>query len=420
MLDNFIIDPELMPHSLSWHFEDNKLECDGIWLPSDLVGPNAKNRHDLSLSIANLPLHSFDTESAASYTRAIPADLLVSLKLASPTPPLTTRLGSLKDLLLRSSRLEVLYYQDRGQGTQFQFNQGERLPPLQQLTLKSYDWCHSAQDVRQHWDFSQLRSLDLISVPTFNFLHSIYFGDLENLHSLHVEDWSAHLPDRKAEATQKLYILIKHHIRQLRSLQITCHVKDFPADAILKHSSSLKRLKFRDHAGFTEESRVCPVLDLSSLERLADKLEHVQSLELDMNCEMDEPEDFLKAISRFKKLDTLVLNMQTTLQNLETVDVGTDPDSFAALNWFTVLVRCRGKMSPDRPWKSITLNMGGWKRIMVRRVGLRWRLLGQRGIHAERCFILEKGDNQYDIREEMAFEAGGARAVPVTDVPATD
>lgn len=400
------------PWFLSWHFEDNKLECDGVWLPSDLLYPSPKDLSDLRLSITNLPLHNFDTKAAASYTRAIPADLLVSLKLAYPTPPLTTRLGSLKDLLLRSSRLEVLYYQDRGQGTQFEFSQGERLPAVQQLTLKSYDWRHSAEDVRQHWDFSRLRSLELISMPTYNFFHAVRFRDLENLHTLYVEDWSAHLPDRKVEATQKLYVLIKHHIRRLESLEITCHIEKFHISAILKHSSSLKQLKFRDHAGFTEDSRQCPVLDIASLGRLADRLDHVRSLEIDFNCKMEDQEEFLRTICRFKKLDTLVLHSQTTLQNLEEVGAGTDPDSFAALNWFTVLVRCRSKTSPCRPWKKITLNMGGWRRVMVRRVGLRWRLLGQRGIHAERCFILEKGENQYDIREEVAFEAGGAAVAP--------
>lgn len=395
-----------------WHFEDEELQTDGVWLPADLL--DAGQTQSTRLSIENLPLHEFHPNAVDSYAKAIPTNLLVSLKLAYPTPPLTTRLGSLKHLLLAATRLEVLYYQDRGQGTQFRFNPGERFPPFRELTLKSYDWHHGAEEVEQHWDFSRLRSLELISMPTFNFLDSVCFSDLEDLHTLHVEDWSAHLLDRRMEATQKLYSLVKNHVRELESLEITCHVAHFPVDAIIKHQSSLRRLKLRDHAGFSEDDRTCPVLNLSDLARLADNLTNIHTLEIDMNSQTQHAEAFIQILSRFPKLDTLTLHTQTTLQHLETISAGADPDYRAAIHWFSLLLRYRSHhVNPGCcSWKKITLNVGGWKRVMVRRVSLRWRLLGEMGIHAERCFVLEKQTEQYGVREEMAFETRSSRVTP--------
>lgn len=393
-------------------FKDEELQADGLWVPSDLLNPNDGGSEGPRLSIENLPLMDFGYGPTNPYARAIPSNLLVSLRLAYPTPPLTTRLGSLKRLLLQSPRLEVLYYQDRGQGTQFRFLDGERLPPLQELTLKSYDWHHSADEVRQHWDFSRLRLLELISMPTFNFLDSICFDDMKNLHTLHVEDWSTHLPDRKTEATHKLYTLIKDHTRELESLEITCHTQSFAVDAILKHRSTLQRLKFRDHVGFGEEDRPCPVLDLTNLALLGHSLAGLSSLELDMDLYKYSADQLIQTLCQFPKLDTLTLHMQTALQHLHTVEAGTDPDHSTAGTLFSLLLHYRSLIHPDRPWKKVTLNVGGWKRVMVRRVGLRWRLLGQSGLHAERCFVLDKEGDQYGIREERAVEAWSRRVTP--------
>jgi hypothetical protein len=390
----------------SWHFEDNELKRDGVWLPSDLLSPSDKNRSDLRLSITDLPLHNFDAESTASYTRAIPADILVSLKLPNPTPRLTARLGSLKELLLRASRLEVLDYQDSGLGTQFEFNQGERLPAVRQLALKSYSWNHSAEEVQEHWDFSRLESLELIDIPIFNFLRSVRFGDFENLHTLCVEDWSPNIPHRKSEATQLLYALIKYHIRELETLHITCRVPNFPVDAVLMHAATLKDLKLRDHAGFTQDSPVCPTIDLSSLLHLADHLVNVRNLELDMNYGLDDPEDFLRTVAYFKEADTLILHTQTLLQYLETVGIDDDPDARAAETCFMVLLDGRSRMNPDRPWKKITLNVGGWKPTMVARSGHRWTMLEQLGKYPERCFVLERVEGQYFKREVLANVIG--------------
>ena len=62
----------------------------------------------------------------------------------------------------------------------------------------------------------------------------------------------------------------------------------------------------------------------------------------------------------------------------------------------------RGKRG--RPWKRITINVGGWKSVMVRRVAGAWRERNRRGVYAERCFVLERDDDDgtVTLREAMA------------------
>ena len=361
------------------------------------------------LFVENLPMRRFDRDS---YTRAVPFQSLVSLKLASPTPPLTTRLASLKRLLLRSRNLEVLHYQDRGQGTQLNFDDGDRMPPLRDLLLRSYDWNHSEDEVRKHWDFSRLTSLELILVPYFNFLSSVPFSTLSNLSSLHVEDWSAHLLDRRREATRLLHDLIRNHIRELRSLEATCHIKLFQLDAILKHGRSLERLRLRDHVGFGDEDRRCPTLQPADLIQLARNLPILRTLELDLDIQQCDPEQFLGAILYFPRLETLTLHIQTAISAMDDDIPQTDYDYQAAISIFRALTKGRERDRPGYPWKRITINVGGWRPVMIRRLSPAWRALNEHGIYAERCFVMEKSQGKYSVREEMSIESTSRRATP--------
>jgi hypothetical protein len=251
-------------------------------------------------------------------------------------------------------------------------------------------------------------------MPIFNFLNSICFDDMKNLHTLHVEDWSIHVPDRKEEATYMLHTLIKDHIKELESLEITCFVENFAIDAILKHGLTLQRLKIRDHVGFGEENLLCPVLPIPNLALLGRGLTRLNYLELDINLSKYSADQLIQTICQFPKLDMLTLHMQTALQHLDTdtVEFGTDPDYDSARSLFSLLIHYQSLMHPDRPWRNVTINVGGWKRVMVRRVSVRWRLLGQSGLHAERCFVLERKNGQYGVREEMAVEAWSRRVTP--------
>jgi hypothetical protein len=373
-------------------------------MPADILSPQHPRFSQITLSIENLPLRNFDGEHLNAYMRAIPTNQLVSLKLGTPTPPLATRLGSLKRLVLDARRLETFHYQDRGQGTQFAFSESERLPAFRDLTLKSYDWNHDREAVKAHWDFSRIRSLELVMVPVFNFLASVSFPDFSELHHLHVEDFSAHLIDRRKDATFGLYILVKNHIRALQSLQITCHTLHFPIDALLTHAPTLETLRFRDHVGFAEDDRHCPTMWTDDLALLSRHLVHLKTLELDMDITNTEPPRFLGAIAAFPSLHTLTLHVQTVLHAEEVIHPGTDRDLATAVYYFNTLLRHKVGV----PWRSITINVGGWRQVMLRRLGEAWRRQNLRGVFAERCFVLERPGpwTGYHVREEKCIESG--------------
>jgi hypothetical protein len=365
-------------------------------------------------------LREFDGEWRETYIRAIPTDLLVSLKLSSPAPPLTTRLNSLKQLLVQSQRLETFHYVDRGQGTNFNFKTGERMPALRDLSLRSYDWNHSAEEVKAHWDFSKMESLELLFVPVFNFLSSVDFSKLRGLRKLHCEDYSAHLPDQRRQATGALYILIGQHIHGMEELSITCHVLLFPLDAILAHAATLQVLHFRDHVGFAEEDRRCPTLWAEDLSELANRLTRVHTLELDMDSKLCDPAEFIRSICSFRSLQCLTLHVQTVLHPLEAAQPGTDRDYAAAVRTFNLLLQGKATVAAAAaaasagntknavaPWRRITINVGGWKRVMVRRMSTAWRRQNGHGVFAERCFVLERDvAGGLTVREEMCVESG--------------
>ncbi|EFQ29474.1 F-box domain-containing protein [Colletotrichum graminicola] len=402
--------------TVRWHYVDAEFRSGRLWLPSDLLHPQQTRFRGTKLFVEDLPLREFEGQLRDTYIRAIPTDLLVSLKLASPAPPLTTRLNSLKQFLLLSRRLETFHYEDRGQGTNFKFAEGERMPPLKDLVLKSYDWNHSKEDTRLHWDFTQLESLDLISVPIINFLTAVDFTHLAGLRRLHCEDFSAHLADRRQEATGGLYLLVAHHIRALQTLSVTCHIQLFPLDGILRHGASLQLLRFRDHVGFGDEDRRCPTLWAEDIATLARGLPFVHTLELDMDVALCDPTEFLRAICSFRSLQTLILHVQTVLHPLEVVYPGIDRDYDAALRTFQFLLREKQLATPHVPWKQITINVGGWRKVMVRRFSTAWRQQNENGVYAERCFVLEKNEyGQMAFREEMSVE--GRSSTPTPDPP---
>lgn len=404
-------------------------------MPSDILNSEQTYYHGTKLYVEELPLRDFEGDMRNTYLRAIPIELLVSLKMAHPAPPLVTRLSSLKNLLLSARHLETLHFEDRGQGTQFTFEPHERLPAFRELSLRSYDWRHTPDEVARHWDFSRIASLELTSVPVFNFLSSVAFADLAGLHTLHCEDFSAHLPDLRPEATQALHALVGRHVRALTSLGATVHLPLFPvAAALLPHARSLASLRLRDHTGFGEEDRRCPSLSPADVALLAARMRRLQVLELDMDApegagggggggdraQWERP--FLRAVCAFSALHTLTLHVQTVVRPFDDTTAGgsralpyhgqgqvqsgsggRDRDYEAAVRTLRLLVA--GKTGA--PWRRITINVGGWKRVMVRRLSEGWRRQNERGVFAERCFVLERssGGGELAMREEFPVEA---------------
>lgn len=380
-------------------------------MPSDILDYSQIGRNGTQIYIENLPLGGVQHDFDESYFNATLTRHLVSLKLLNPNPPLTTRPDSLKRLIMQSPCLQTLHYQDLGIGTSFKFQGEERVPPITDLALKSYNWEHSPEEVAKHWDFSRIRSLKLINIPVSNFLNSVYLPDFALLRTLKVEDYGGHLQDMRPSATRRLYDLIKHHINALETLDITCHTQIFGLDAIREHRDSLRTLRFRDHVGFEEEDKRCPTLGLEDLAILSAELTFVHTLELDMDITLCKPCDFLEAVCSFPRLDTLTLHVQTRLRANDRVDLRTDRDYDAALETFNSLIHLREEQRPGLPWRRITINVGGWRRVMVRRMGYGWKRQNARGVYAERCFVLERNERgRHGVREEAASETPRCRS----------
>ncbi|CAG9946457.1 unnamed protein product [Clonostachys rosea f. rosea IK726] len=389
----------------SWSLNHSHVDIDKMW-PSTLLDPKKRGAQKTRLYVSELPLYDYEAPIKDAYQRAIPSSMLVSLKLVHPSTPLVTNLKPLKNLLLKSSRLETLQYEDRGQGTRFAFQSpDERMPALIDLSLTSYDWQHSAEDVKQHWDFSRLRTLGLISVPIFNFLSTVPFQDLRSLRELRVDDWSSHMLDRRLEATQMLSQLIGNHIHALDTLEVTCHIKHFDLQSLRGHSKSLQRLKLRDHVGFRDEDRTCPTLQASDVCALAKTLPFLRSLEIDLDIANCPSEPFLEAVSQFSRLQTLTLHVQTAVCPMDYSPEGVDLDAKEAMCMFLNLTRARAERDPTRPWKQIIINVGGWQPVMVRRLGPTWRMLNEQGITAERHFVASRNGNRYEVVDASTPES---------------
>lgn len=394
---------------------DGDIPAASLWLPSDLRRLHNCSPNSTQLHIENLPLRrEYDGNPLDTFIRSIPAELLASLKLASPTPVLSTRLNCLKQLLVQVQQLDTLCYEDRGQGTCFSFSPGDKMPRINNLLLRSYDWQHTAEDVEKHWDFSGIQSLELISVPIFNFLKSVSLRDFSDLHTLHAEDYSAHLSDKREDATLALNVLVKDHVKALEVLNVTCHTRLFQLDAIATHRNSLQILRLRDHVGFSEDDQRCPTLPPSNLAYLGQQLKFVHTLELDLDTRLCDPFTFLRAVCAFPAVHTLTLHVQTMIQPLDEVAPGIDRDYEAAMRTFQILVQEKQRLGARIPWRHIAVNVGGWKRVMVRRLGGIWRRRNDMGIYAERCFVLERDaqSGRIAVREEVCVEPTSRGGTP--------
>ncbi|KAK0390689.1 hypothetical protein NLU13_0192 [Sarocladium strictum] len=411
--------------SIRWNYTSSPdLKTPTCWLLQDALDLRNLRSRDITLQIFDLPLQDFTASSDPSIlTRTIPAPLMTTLTLGHPRPPLTYKVGPLKMLLLQAAQLKVFHYEDRGQGTRFRFDRDDgRMPAVEDLMLRSYDWDHGMEEVRRHWDFSKLRSLQLLQVPIYNFLSSIDPSHLRDLHTLRVEDFSAHLPDKRREATRALSDLVAGHITSLEVLDLVCHVSLFSIEALLGHRLTLRELRLRDHTGFGEEEHAVPTVSGEDLARLAREMPLLHTLELDMDVTQCNAREFLSAACRFGSLHTLTVHVQTLLRPLDAIQAGTDRDFEAAMATFRFLLDERDRVSKlptyakntFTPWRRITINVGGWRRVMVRRVSSAWRERNEHGIFAERCFVLERSalHGQLGVREEIGVESPSRRATP--------
>ncbi|KXJ89420.1 hypothetical protein Micbo1qcDRAFT_196756 [Microdochium bolleyi] len=371
--------------TIRWKYQDSQLCSGGYWLPSDVLKSCSQFRPRLRLSIEDLPLEQFSGSGHDAYLQAIPALLLVSLKAECRFPLRTPQLDSLKRLLIASKGLEKLNYNDKGQGTRFSFCPGETMPPL-------------STEARAHWDFSRLRKLVLVDVPLNKFLSSVPASSLGHLRHLECGDFNHGSPEVRRATTAALASLIDQ-IQELDELKIICHTTQFPIDVLLAHGQSLRSLRYRDHVGFTEDDVCCPTLTVKDLSRVSRGMPCLESIELDWEGKLfpQGPREFLSVLCQFPQLRNLTLHVQTLIDPFdEDVDMEGDKDLTAAGEMFKFLVReaeqqhTRTGQGSRLKWERITINVGGWRPVQMRRLGAAWRERNRLGTYAERCFVFER------------------------------
>ncbi|KAI1803698.1 hypothetical protein F4811DRAFT_523876 [Daldinia bambusicola] len=386
--------------SLRWRYVGDRSFINSSFTfstPSDILSPYHLKIDRTEIYVEDLPLQDVYSGSYNNYAQDIPATNLVSLTMQNPT--LTQAIESLKQFLVSAQGTKTINYSGRGQGTSFSFRGNERLPPFEAISLRSYDWNHDAREVQMHWNFSQLRHLTLIDVPLHSFLTSVPFTELGDLETLHCEDFSTHRLDRREDATRDLHRLVQQ-IKALHTVTITCHTNLFPIDAFLRHAGSLQALSFRDYVGFGDETKQYPTMRIDDLNQLSVTLANLNFLELGMDATVCDPNLFLRALCNFPRLTKLVLHTHTTWRAHDEVNDTTDRDYDAAVQTVSVLTQNKR----GSPWRSIVINVGGWKPVVVRRLSQAWQEKNARGIYAERCFDIKRDEETggYMIGENFA------------------
>ncbi|KAJ6787082.1 hypothetical protein PWT90_07288 [Aphanocladium album] len=411
--------------SLRWRCVGDSLNHGNTWPPPEVL---QYVQAGTTLHVDNLPLRMTTESISMEYTEEIPANALQTLHMAGGLPPLVSCLAPLKQILLRATNLQTFHYRNYGRRTTLEFCEGEKLPPLRTLVLNSYFWNHSVEDARKHWDFSRIKSLRLTAVPLRAFLSSVSMADFINLHTLQLEDRNFYTDDDEAgKATDLMSVLIRDHIHALTTLDITCDIRRLPVEVITQHGESLQHLRLRDNMGFEEDDGTpCPTLPASALAILADGLPHVRTLELDMDTTTCDPIEFLEVVSGFHKLRHLTLHTQAVgapsgcaspsykpaFDDGKSATTTHDAALCTALGFLSNILKGHSitfreeSGAPLRLLKRVTVNFGGWRPVLLRRVAATWRLNNLHGIYAERCFVFEREDFQksFSVTELMAKE----------------
>ncbi|KAK4215835.1 hypothetical protein QBC37DRAFT_114833 [Rhypophila decipiens] len=377
--------PGLTAPDLRWSFICNTGPRYNRWVPSDINSLTAHEPAKIKIHIEGLPLGALDGKHADLYRSVIPSQSLVSLETTVQHPTAVCaaepHLPSLKELLLASKSLEVFRYRDNEKTpTRFYFDQGERLPAFKELTLRSYDWTHGVEEAALHWDFSKIRSLELVSVSAFNFFSSVScrLGDFANLHTLRVDDSGiiqhhhrsngdeSREQSQEAAAASIIHSLIRDHIHALHSLHLTVDIASFPIDALLRHSGTLKRLIFRHHhqAFSTTTTADHLLLSVTSLGRLARSMTRLESLEIDINVFHPSLGKFQGQMWKLKRLRnlTLITCIKTVAGHAQFPDG--DDEICAEERILDILRRSRGRRMRSRKTGPL-LPVATWETVVV-------------------------------------------------------
>lgn len=396
------------PHGMMQQIRRQALRaCPGpnfdCWVPSDIYSgaTGARNPLDMDMHLAGFPVGALDGENAALYWNAIPFGLVRSLETEGQPDggagaAALSDLTGLRRLLVATPLLKKLHLRGTATATRFRFGPGERMPPLEELSLMNYDWAHEPYETKLFWDFSRLRTLELLSCPTYKFFSSLRSSDMRRVESLLVDDLGAEKkPHRRQAATMAVREAIVDRIERLQRLRLVCSLEHWEMDALVAHRASLRELVLRDHEvfGFRFDHRV-PALSVRQLRTLSRRLHRLESLEVDLNALDGDSAKALKALCRFPQLHTLTLHVPTTAGSGTWYCRSGDPDGKSAERIFKLLTR--RKVGAAR-WTRVTIVVHGFEDYVEEEDQEEVEEQGggplvrnrERNHYAERCFVLD-------------------------------
>ena len=152
-------------------------------------------------------------------------------------------------LLLGNTRLKILHISGDRNWTVIadeDIGDEDSLPPIEELSLRNYDWDHSPSIIDSFWSFTSLRSLELDCVPIIRFCRAVSAENLAQLEIFKTDGFcyeESHWP----EATELLSNLVSE-IRGLHELSLTCNVGyQCCVSSILTHGQTLHTLELRSY-----------------------------------------------------------------------------------------------------------------------------------------------------------------------------
>ncbi|KAG4433420.1 hypothetical protein IFR05_011106 [Cadophora sp. M221] len=281
----------------------------------------------------------------------------------------------LGQLISNSPKLKVLHLDSVRGGDIWK---SIRVPPIQELVIKSCTWNYTPEEVNSVWDFSQLQVLVIAeTLCAMSFLDSACGHVFPRLRKLAVRGildtrWGDSCTTRLNE------LIFKGHL--LEELEINCQLHLLQIESVCKHPN-LATLKIHDFTGFGNEKMVCPTLTVTNMAGLLSHCPKLRDISLDLDQSVCEAQEFIRSLSRFRSLQYIKLRMRSLLNELGGNSSSVDVDLEAAKELGAIL----GSEKAGLPMISLTLWIAGYNES-TNRWTAEWRVQRQQGHIPERCF----------------------------------
>jgi hypothetical protein len=190
----------------------------------------------------------------------------------------TSRVSSYVNFLISARRLATL--QLVGSTTLQPSLRGEKLPPVKKLQMSRYDWTHSAEQILQIWDLSNLTTLAFEEgspAQCRRFLLSLQpdcLPALERFSCTTNDDLDA------SKALKKLLARFIGNLRSLKKIAINFYDPRSLVQAIAESGHNLRTLKLMDPE-FVREGH----LNNNDFIKIAESCPKLSLLELDSSCQ---------------------------------------------------------------------------------------------------------------------------------------